>query len=84
MGYKGVGVWRESYKSDSGNLNAHFQPEFDPGYHESGHASREDLAWVIDQIDPDVVIPVHTMRREWFEENFGGVVHMDEGMAGDF
>jgi len=36
---------------------------------------------VIGQIDPDVIIPVHTMRREWFEENFEGVARVEEGVA---
>lgn len=62
-------------------INEKGKPEFEPGYHASGHASREDIAWVIGQIDPDVIIPVHTMRREWFEENFEGVARVEEGVA---
>ena len=33
------------------------KPKFVRGYHASGHASKSDLMWVIEQIDPDVVIP---------------------------
>jgi ribonuclease J len=39
---------------------------FDPRYHASGHASGDDLAWVIDRIDPDILIPVHTGNQAWF------------------
>jgi len=40
--------------------------EFVRGYHASGHASKKDLEWVIDKIDPDLIIPVHTDNAEWF------------------
>jgi hypothetical protein len=39
---------------------------------------------VIDQIDPDVIIPVHMMRREWFEKNVEGVVRVQEGERMEF
>jgi ribonuclease J len=41
---------------------------FEPGYHASGHASADDLATVVETIDPDLVIPVHTVRPKFFEE----------------
>jgi ribonuclease J len=44
--------------------------EFEKGYHASGHASCEELAYVIDAIDPDVLIPVHTENNAWFEERW--------------
>ncbi|RLI83566.1 ribonuclease J [Archaeoglobales archaeon] len=49
-------------------------PSFIKGYHASGHASKSDLRWVIEQIDPDVIIPVHTENPGWFVENFGNKV----------
>jgi ribonuclease J len=54
-------------------------PEFVRGYHASGHASKEDLRWIIEQIDPDVIIPVHTTAHEWFVENFENVVVLGDG-----
>ncbi|AIY89256.1 MBL fold metallo-hydrolase RNA specificity domain-containing protein [Geoglobus acetivorans] len=48
-------------------------PEFVRGYHASGHASKDDLRWIIEQVDPDVIIPVHTTNPEWFVENFYNV-----------
>ena len=41
---------------------------FEPGYHASGHASANDLVYVVETIDPDLVIPVHTFRPEFFKE----------------
>ncbi|MBC7108738.1 MAG: MBL fold metallo-hydrolase [Methanomassiliicoccales archaeon] len=44
------------------------RPKFDLGYHVSGHASGEDIVKIIDMIDPEVVIPVHTEKPEKFSE----------------
>ena len=52
--------------------------EFDKGLHASGHASGEEIVKVIDYVDPDYVIPVHTNDREWFVEKFGNKVVLDE------
>jgi ribonuclease J len=41
---------------------------FEKGYHASGHASKEELERVVDAIDPDVLIPVHTGNSGWFRE----------------
>jgi len=55
------------------------KPKFVRGYHASGHASKSDLMWVIEQIDPDVIIPVHTGNPEWFAENFENVRILRDG-----
>jgi ribonuclease J len=44
---------------------------FEHGYHASGHASKEEITRVIEAIDPDVIIPVHTTNSKWFEDRFG-------------
>ena len=67
-------------KEDGGKYNPSFEREF----HASGHASREDLTWVIDQIDPDRIVPIHTESREWFADNFEDVVLAEEGVAIEF
>jgi ribonuclease J len=56
------------------------KPTFDSAYHASGHASKRDLAWIIDQIDPEVIIPVHTENPAWFAEKWENtrVVHDGE------
>ncbi|MEM4616001.1 MAG: ribonuclease J [Archaeoglobaceae archaeon] len=61
--------------SEGGKL----KPEFVKGYHASGHASKEDLRWIIERIDPEVLIPVHTENAEWFVENFENVKVMGNG-----
>ncbi len=48
------------------------RPYFDTGFHTSGHAAKEDIIKVIDNVDPDVIIPVHTEKSQWFEDQFGG------------
>ncbi|HII60949.1 MBL fold metallo-hydrolase [Pyrococcus horikoshii] len=47
------------------------KPIFEKGFHASGHISREELRKVIDEIDPDYVIPVHTEKPELFKWAFG-------------
>jgi ribonuclease J len=45
--------------------------EFEPGYHASGHASGQDILGMIETIDPDMVMPVHTEKPSFFTENLG-------------
>lgn len=47
------------------------KPIFEKGLHASGHVSREELRKVIEEIDPDYVIPVHTEKPELFKWAFG-------------
>ena len=54
------------------------RPEFTEGYHASGHASASDLEHVISEIDPDVIIPVHTENPTWFGK-FEHTVVPEEG-----
>jgi len=60
------------------------KPVFDSRYHASGHASREDLARVIDLVDPDILIPVHTTGHQWFVDTFDGVRVVQDGGHVDF
>ncbi|MFX1344101.1 MAG: MBL fold metallo-hydrolase [Promethearchaeota archaeon] len=53
-------------------------PVFTRGFHASGHASEDELYWMIDRIDPDIIIPVHTECPSWFAENFGDRVKLLE------
>lgn len=59
-------------------------PSFIRGFHASGHASKGDLRWVIETVDPDVIIPVHTENPEWFVENFNSVLIPMEGKSLSF
>ncbi len=61
------------------SLDEKHKPVFDSRYHASGHASREDLAWIIDEVDPEILIPVHTTAHQWFRDNFEGVRVMKDG-----
>ncbi len=55
------------------------EPRFVKGYHASGHVSKDDLRWIIEEIDPDTIIPAHTENPEWFAENFDGVAVLKNG-----
>ena len=55
-----------------------YKPSFDGQFHASGHASREDITWAIERIDPDFIVPIHTEARDWFAENFENVLLVDE------
>ncbi|KKL09781.1 hypothetical protein LCGC14_2562420 [marine sediment metagenome] len=46
------------------------RPVFTRGFHASGHASENELEWIINKIDPDIIIPVHTENLEWFKERY--------------
>ena len=54
-------------------------PKFIKGFHASGHASKSDLKWAIDIIDPEYIIPVHTENPGWFKDNFDNVKLLKEG-----
>lgn len=62
-------------KEDDGKYN----PTFDKRFHASGHASREDIISIIDEIDPDHIVPIHTEAKDWFSESFENVVLVEEG-----
>lgn len=56
-------------------------PEFERGYHASGHASASELLRIVEGIAPEIVVPVHSENPEFFAENLEGfkVVLAEEG-----
>ncbi|UCE80469.1 MAG: MBL fold metallo-hydrolase [Methanobacteriota archaeon] len=44
----------------------------DGALHASGHASAKDLTKMVREIDPEILIPVHTENPKWFERTFSG------------
>lgn len=62
-------------KKDGGE----YKPFFDKRFHASGHASKKDITWAIDQIDPEHIVPIHTEARDWFAQNFENVTLVEEG-----
>jgi len=46
--------------------------EEERGFHASGHMSGKDLLWLIETINPEIVIPVHTENPKFFQENIKG------------
>jgi len=57
---------------ENGNLT------FERGLHASGHLSKDELIEVIEKIDPDIIIPVHTENPMWFK-NFENAVVIGDG-----
>jgi len=56
---------------------------FEKGYHASGHASAAELLKIIEDIDPEIVLPVHTENPEFFVDNLKGYnVVLAEGGKG--
>jgi ribonuclease J len=53
------------------------KPTFEKGFHASGHLSKSDLIRTIEYIDPDLLIPIHTDRPDWFYANFDKTLHID-------
>ncbi len=47
-------------------------PEDQSGFHASGHASGKDILDMIKEINPKILIPVHTERPQFFSEKLKG------------
>jgi ribonuclease J len=78
--YFGFDVHGFSMEIENGSL----KPRFNHEYHVSGHASKEDLLWTVDHVDPDFIIPVHTTGNRWFTDNFDNVKIMEKGIEYGF
>ncbi len=39
-------------------------------YHASGHIDGPGMEWLIDTINPERIVPVHSQKRSWFEERW--------------
>ncbi|MFX1281231.1 MAG: MBL fold metallo-hydrolase [Promethearchaeota archaeon] len=57
------------------------KPIFTKGFHASGHASKKDLMWAIDTVDPEVIIPVHTDNPDWFKTNYDNAILLEDGQT---
>jgi ribonuclease J len=51
--------------------------------HVSGHIRQDDLARLVDQLNPQVVVPIHTFHRQLFCERFGNVRLLGDGEVFD-
>ncbi len=54
-------------------------PVMERGFHASGHASADDILRVIEAIDPDHLIPVHTQAKWWFKNQFESMTDLRDG-----
>ncbi len=55
-------------------------PEGEKGLHASGHASAPDLLRIVREINPELIIPVHSEKPDFYVEHFGDkVIRPDAG-----
>jgi ribonuclease J len=81
-----LGEWLRFFKLDMCGMRIvgegeGARPEFVKGYHTSGHASRNDLKEVIEYVDPDIIVPVHTTGQDWFKDTFEKTIIPEEGVT---
>lgn len=70
--------WLEYFRIETkGVKRENDRLDFDRKYHASGHISSEGLERLIEEIDPDIIIPVHSEHPEWFLERWGKRVRLD-------
>lgn len=55
-----------------GNAGRPIFTSADGPLHASGHADPDDLTEIIREVDPEILIPVHTENSKWFKDTFGG------------
>jgi len=72
-------IRRFGFEARGLSLDENNRLTFDFRYHASGHAPREDLEWIVDCVDPDIIVPVHTTGHQWFRETFDGVRVVKDG-----
>ena len=53
---------------------------FTKDFHASGHISPEALETLINKLNPEYIIPVHTLNKGWFEKRWGKKVIMDRNI----
>ncbi len=39
-------------------------------FHASGHIDGESMEWLIETVNPEVIVPVHSQRLDWFEKRW--------------
>lgn len=62
----------EPYGIEESNGCLRFTGEF----HASGHASPKEIEETINQINPEIIIPIHTLDKKWFVEKWGDKVYV--------
>ena len=75
-GIPGEGIIPKGFRIET--IDGTGTPVFTRGFHASGHASEDELFWMINKIDPEIIIPVHTECPSWFADNFGDRVKLLE------
>lgn len=74
--FKRLRNWLTFYDFDVKGVSFELQDDnvmikIEPGYHCSGHATDEELEQMIEEINPNIIVPIHTTNPQWFREKFG-------------
>ncbi len=86
LDFKTLSNWLKKYgiRSVGFFIDADGKPQFEEGYHASGHASGEEIYEFIAAIDPEIIIPVHTANPTWFSHNFDNALILRNGESLNF
>jgi ribonuclease J len=53
-------------------------------FHASGHIHAAGMKWLIETINPDRILPVHTQKLAWFENHWPDRILRDAGSVGRY
>ena len=67
-----VNPYTEEYFQDTSKISNYLTPYQIPGYriHASGHASPHDIINLIEEVNPEYLIPIHTEHPDYFKKAF--------------
>ncbi|MEJ5230058.1 MAG: ribonuclease J [Pseudothermotoga sp.] len=76
MDFQRFGNWinKFSIKTHGVEFDEKGNVRFTRQFHASGHVSPEKLQQIIDEVDPDLIVPVHTTFKDWFVQRWGNKV----------
>lgn len=68
---------RFSIKTYGFEITENNQVVFSKQFHASGHVEAKKLEQIINELNPDLILPVHTLDKEWFIKRWGKRVILD-------
>ena len=71
--------WLEFFSIEPYGVNfSRDEIRFTGEFHASGHVSSSDLEKLIDELEPEVIVPVHTLDKGWFEKRWKSRVRTEK------
>ncbi len=80
MDFLRFGNWikRFSIKTYGFEIDENGQAKFTKQFHASGHVRAAKLEQIINELNPDLILPVHTTNKQWFVSRWGQKVILDD------